>query len=927
MKRQFTYILLTYLLLIPRLGWADNEAPQILIINSYNTEQIWVNNLVAGINEELMLRYPNAKVFSKNLNIDSTTKIAQTLHSLRSALWALVEKQEEENVTGRMLTSIFSSGVYPDLIVLVGDPGFLFYQYYDYQMRDWLKVPIVVTGINDFISDFDWMPGVKVDYDSMIPIEKRHTSVKFLRDAFVKMIDPSLKRTRYVEEESGERISGYQVEYDFRLTGVKTSIPVQENLQMIQELLPDLEEIIWVDEDSYDSGYAHHLVKEKMKEVMPQVKFSTVVHTRLNSDSIFNEMLRADKGKAYLTFSWTINGVYSRFSKSYIKTTFAKESKVPLFSLTEPAFIGEYRIGGVYRPTKEWVEKTMSQIEKVLSGKPANDIPFETVTGTVTRLDQVLLNRYKLSGVAHERLTAVDYENIPPTFFEKYEKQILISLVVATFFLGLFGYMYNQFKQSKIIRKERDRNKKLFDKLRLVYRQTSVDFALYDEAGDCLVRVQNGKKVKDFKKAGNDPFLINIFKNKYLTNAQKEQIRNKKSVNIELEDIPCMLVVKPFKEPDYRNACYMILTVSLKELMQERVEREQFEKLFDFASDTSKIGIAFYNLATGEKTVTNSWIENLNEPPMIDGLPQYTNVVSRDRKVLLDYRAKVQSGETTEPLSMDMQVHSANGNLLWMRQHIYLSKEEENLLIELNLNIDELKRGEEELRIAKEKAEQSNRDTQEFLNSINHEIRTPLNSIVGYSTILSMVDSDEELEQFAPIILKNNELLTILINDIIELSRIDSGEITFKHDPVPVAELFKEMKNEDYLELYDKNLSVIIEIAEENPVASTDEAYLKRVLSSLFSNAVKFTDEGTVALGYEKRGNFAYFYVRDTGCGISEENLQTVFKRFYKENSYSQGTGLGLPLCKTIVNHLGGEIGVESEKGKGSLFWFTLPLF
>ena len=232
------------------------------------------------------------------------------------------------------------------------------------------------------------------------------------------------------------------------------------------------------------------------------------------------------------------------------------------------------------------------------------------------------------------------------------------------------------------------------------------------------------------------------------------------------------------------------------------------------------------------------------------------------------------------------------------------------------------------LQEAKEKAEESNRLKSAFLANISHEIRTPLNAIVGFSDLLMTVDDPAEQEEFRRTIQKNNTLLLQLFSDIIDLSKIDAG--SFEYMPKPVclyqfcAMMVQKMRNK-------VPEGVELQIDEDSPLDtwfSADSGYLNQVVTNFMSNAIKFTHRGTITVGYriDARQQLEMF-VEDTGIGISIENQEAVFDRFMKVDSFVQGTGLGLPLCKSIIEKMGGHIGVISELGKGSRFWFTLPAF
>ncbi len=240
-------------------------------------------------------------------------------------------------------------------------------------------------------------------------------------------------------------------------------------------------------------------------------------------------------------------------------------------------------------------------------------------------------------------------------------------------------------------------------------------------------------------------------------------------------------------------------------------------------------------------------------------------------------------------------------------------------------DITSLKKTENELRKAKEKAEESDRLKSAFLANMSHEIRTPLNAIVGFSDLLASTDDPLEREEYVGIINTNNELLLQLINDILDLAKIEAGTLDFVNMNVDINQLLSDIEQSSRIKA---NYGVDVRFVEKVPhcIIRTDKNRLSQVLSNFINNAIKFTSEGSIRFGYNIREDDIYLYVTDTGTGIKEEDRKAVFDRFVKLNSFAQGTGLGLSISQTIVNKLGGEIGVESEYGKGSTFWFTLPI-
>lgn len=231
---------------------------------------------------------------------------------------------------------------------------------------------------------------------------------------------------------------------------------------------------------------------------------------------------------------------------------------------------------------------------------------------------------------------------------------------------------------------------------------------------------------------------------------------------------------------------------------------------------------------------------------------------------------------------------------------------------------------EHELRQAKEKAEESDRLKSAFLANMSHEIRTPLNAIVGFSGLLAVTEDQQEREEYISVINANNDLLLQLINDILDLAKIEAGTLDFAYGDVDINRLFSDIEQSGRLKV---KPGVRLAFVDKQPnfMIHTDKNRLSQVVNNFINNAVKFTDEGSITFGYQLREGEIYFYVKDTGCGMSEEGASQVFTRFVKLNSFAQGTGLGLSICEMIVKKMDGVIGVDSELGKGSTFWFTLP--
>ena len=228
-------------------------------------------------------------------------------------------------------------------------------------------------------------------------------------------------------------------------------------------------------------------------------------------------------------------------------------------------------------------------------------------------------------------------------------------------------------------------------------------------------------------------------------------------------------------------------------------------------------------------------------------------------------------------------------------------------------------------RAAQAQAEAANQNKSVFLANMSHEIRTPLNVIMGFSNLIVTAATEEEKRMYAEVLENNCSLLLQLINDILDLSKIESGTLTFAEEEMELNILLEELASAMRTRIVAEEVVLNCVTLSAPCFVVAEKKRLSQVLINLLTNAIKFTTKGSIRLGYEIHGKMLYFYVADTGCGFPESQKQKVFERFVRLDSAKPGTGLGLAICRTIVEKMGGCIGVESEEGKGSCLWFTIP--
>lgn len=358
---------------------------------------------------------------------------------------------------------------------------------------------------------------------------------------------------------------------------------------------------------------------------------------------------------------------------------------------------------------------------------------------------------------------------------------------------------------------------------------------------------------------------------------------------------------------------------------------QDFEEFFTLIGNYAKVGYAHFNALKCDGYAVNSWYRNVGEKegtPLNEIIKVHSHFHPDDRRMMLRFFDQVLIREASH-LRRDVRILREDGTYTWTRVNVMVRdfRPEDGIIdmVCVNYDITELKETERKLIAARDKAEELDRLKSAFLANMSHEIRTPLNAIVGFSSLLTETEDMKDRKQYMAIVQENTELLLQLISDILDLSKMESGAFEFVKSDTDVNLLCSEIIRSLRMKV-PAGVELVFEECLPGCHVWADKNRLNQVISNFINNALKFTFSGSITLGYYRQADgYLRFYVRDTGMGIPKNKIKTVFDRFVKLNSFVHGTGLGLSICKSLVEQMGGTIGVESEEGEGSCFWFTYP--
>ena len=479
-----------------------------------------------------------------------------------------------------------------------------------------------------------------------------------------------------------------------------------------------------------------------------------------------------------------------------------------------------------------------------------------------------------------------------------------------------------------------------------IYKNLPVGIELYNKEG-VLVDL-NDKELDLFHVDSKEELLgINIFENPVFPEEMKERLRNNEDADFTFRydvsklgeyysnnkaegTIDLLTKLTTLYDENHNPVNYLLINADKTETTVAYNKIQEFEEFFELIGDYAKVGYAHFNILSKQGHAQKSWYKNIGEEygtPLSEIIGTYKSFHPDDRDLILQFFEEVQKGNA-DKLSHKIRVFRENGECTWTHVNLFVRKyapqDKVIELISINYDITDLKQIEEMLVNERDRAEASDRLKSAFLANMSHEIRTPLNAIVGFSSLLASAENVVEKELYNSLISHNNELLLNLINDIIDLSKIEAGYLELHQNWFNLTELLDECVAE-YARLLPSGVELLTSYPEHDALVELDKLRIKQILNNFLSNALKNTIRGYVEVFYEIDKHCVRIGVKDTGRGIPQNMLEKIFERFEKVDSFAQGVGLGLSICKSIVDKMNGRIQVYSQLGLGTTFIAELP--
>ena len=783
----------------------------------------------------------------------------------------------------------------PRVLVLIGDESWMLYRIMNLR-GIWGKVPVVLCSVH---------PKILKDYGDFF------TADTFTDSLFLPVAASTKKLS---------------------VTGVLRDEVSYNRTQCLSHSFPSLKEIVYISNGTYDDEYSWYQEKKMLGSTLSQVKTSYFNCRKTDRNSICNYINRLPADSAAVVF----NSIPS----------FIADLQIPSYSLRDGGPTNNQITGGYFTTSDQYARQTASLIMRIYEGTPLTDLPFQYV-------QQHYFYRNAQSSysppVPRDFLKAPElrHYNLPPPFFMRHLRPITLLLVLACIFIISYLIYARTRKYQQESKSLLTKYKLLHEKFRIIYDNMPIALLIFDSNGSLLHKNDAALALLRSWK-WKHPEAPNLYDDFFPDRHLQDKIRHQENINRMLsiyegrylsrptgiQQEVCQyfrLVIRyiPGHTPNENNI--LVMLVDTTDIYQEKIAHKKMRNVLHFAMNKADIGVAQYNLFDQAGMVSDSWRHHMGweGPESWNDRTAYRYVAPDDRQILRQFLQQAREGKE-ERLTCEISVCPPNDTVHYIRENIkvmeYHPEQGQIRVAEINENIDREKQLASAIQAATRKAREAEQLKNTFIANMSHEIRTPLNAIVGFSNLMIVTGDLEIRQEMIHHIEENNEILLRLVNDIIDLSKIESGSMTFAYSVTDVNALLQDVATIYQIKANQKKLQFSCECPQKELYILTDKIRLKQLMTNFLTNALKFTKQGSIRLGYRLDQDRLTLYVSDTGIGIPETQRQSIFKRFYRANKTAQGYGLGLSISQAIVEGLNGEISVESEEGRGSTFRAIFPV-
>ncbi|WP_106829434.1 ATP-binding protein [Parabacteroides pacaensis] len=719
---------------------------------------------------------------------------------------------------------------------------------------------------------------------------------------------------------------------------------ISETITLMKKCIPDMKELLFLSDKRYISAQNQNSLRKIMQNNFPDIQLKLLTAGDMQTDELIDILQNADAHTGVLYYSWILvqqRGQHSMLSSDTYRMLSAYTNR-PIFTLNDMDVVENGMMGGYYYPSSAISSTLFRTIDELLKGKIHDKIITPEKPYPV--LNYLLLEKNNIPPTAYPANTILYMK--PPTFWEQYSKYVYAGSILFAFLLLVFIFRIKSLNKKRLYQEKElkllSSYSRLVNNMPIVYLKQRI---LMDDAGkpiDYIILEVNPEfekllcpKEKILQKKGSEIHDQQL--TEYLEMCNLVLLQNKK-INMQYYFKSTDHYFNVITVSDSTPECINIFMVDITELLKTQQLLRSVNQKLSISLDVANVIPWKWDLVNEtiicdvNKAIDATFSGLFNENQLSVPSPQYFAKIHKEDREKVKKAYQLLIDGKIDKVQEEYRIYSPEKGLHsfeWVEARATIDARDEAghplSLIGSSLIITERKKIEKELIEAKNKAEESNRLKSAFLANMSHEIRTPLNAIIGFSNILATTDEKEEKKEYISIIENNNTLLLQLISDILDLSKIEAGTLEFIYTNVDLNALLREVEHSMQPRAAE-NVKIIFEQPQEDCFVSTSKSRLIQVITNLMTNAIKFTQEGSIRFGYTRvNEKMLRFYVSDTGCGIPAEQQKKIFDRFVKLNAFAQGTGLGLSICQMIIDYVEGEMGVESEVGKGTTFWFTFP--